>query len=404
MIKSYSLLILKNFSRRRLRSWLTVLGILIGITAVVALVSLSMGMQNAITEQFEKLGANRIIVNAGGAFLGPAGAELTTAGLTDKDIRAIKRVSGVEFAVGILSQTARVDFDDEVEYLSVFGVPVDSEARKVIETASFFQIEKGRHVKSSDRYKVDVGYSIAKDTFERELRVGNKLLIEGKEFEIVGIRKEAGTGVHDVALKIPLETAREIFEEEEKLSMIFVLAKENIDVDPVVEDIKKELRKERDVKEGEEDFTVQTAQQVIGVFQQVLGVVQAILIGIAAISLLVGGIGIMNTMYTSVLERTREIGIMKALGAKSKQIALLFLIESGMIAIVGGIAGILCGAGIGKVVQYMTEYYGITLKPEITFSLVVFTLVFSFLVGMIAGVAPAIRAARLNPIDTIRRY
>ena len=403
-IKDYLLLILRNFSRRKLRGMLTILGIFIGIMAVVALISLTQGMQNAITTQFQKLGTNRIIVSAGGMSLGPAGTELTTAKLADKDVQVIERVPGVENVVGILMQTARVDFRKETKYLYVFGVPTDTQSRKIIDEISFLQMDAGRSVREGDKYRADVGYKLATDMFKKAIGVGDRISIGGQEFEVVGTRKKAGTGIHDQVIKIPLTTARELFSEPEKYSMIFVMAKENVDIDKVAEEIKKDLRKERNVKEGEEDFTVQTPQQAIGVFQQILAVVQIVLVGIAAVSLIIGGVGIMNTMYTSVLERTREIGIMKAIGAKSSQIMWLFLIESGIIGLIGGLVGLILGIGIGKVAQLIADYFGITLIPAVSIWLVALALLFSFTIGVASGVFPALQASRLRPIEAIRRY
>ena len=403
-LKDYFLLILRNFSRRKLRGMLTILGIFIGIMAVVALVSLTQGMQDAITTQFEKLGTNRITVTAGGTNLGPLGSELTTAKLTDKDIEVIKRVSGVENVFGVLVQTARVDFRKETKYLSIFGVPTDPETRTVLDEISFLLIDRGRSVRAGDKFKADVGYKFATDLFDKAVTVGDTLTISGQEFEVIGTRKQAGTGIHDSMIKIPLDTARVMYNEPEKYSMVFVVAKEDIDMDKLAEEIKKDLRKERNVAEGEEDFMVQTSQQAISTFTQILAVVQIILVGIAALSLIIGGVGIMNTMYTAVLERTREIGIMKALGAKSSQILTLFLIESGIIGLLGGIIGLFLGIGVGKIAQFIASYYGITLVPAISLWLIIVALVFSFSVGILSGALPAIQASRLRPIEAIRRY
>lgn len=404
MLKEYLLLVMRNFSRRRLRGMLTILGIFIGIMAVVALISLTQGMQNAITEQFQKLGANRITVTAGGVSLGPVGTELTMAKLSDKDIKVIKSVQGVENAFGILMQTARIDFNKQVKYQTVFAVPTDSETRRMIDEISFFEMEQGRSVRNGDKHKADIGYKIAEDLFKKKVRLSDKIMIAGQEFEVVGIRKKAGTGIHDLVVKIPLSTAREIFNEPDKTSMIFVITKEDVDVDKIAENVKKDLRKSREVEEGEEDFIVQTSQQSIATFQQILSVIQIILVGIAAVSLIVGGVGIMNTMYTAVLERTREIGIMKALGAKSSQIRNIFLIESGVIGLIGGAIGLMMGIGVSKIAQYIADYYGVTLIPAINLWLVILALAFSFFIGSVSGVFPAMQASKLRPIEAIRRY
>ncbi|MBU2523407.1 MAG: ABC transporter permease [Nanoarchaeota archaeon] len=404
MIKDYFFLVLKNFERRKLRGMLTILGIFIGIMAIVALISLTQGMQDSITDQFQKLGTNRITVTAGGVSLGPVGSELTTAKLSDKDVKTISEVSGVNEVVGILMQTARIDFNRQVKYQSVAGVPTDSESRKVIDEISFFQIDSGRSVRNGDKYNADLGYNFGDDLFDKSMRVGNNFQIEKQDFEVVGVRKKAGTGIHDSIIKIPMDSARELFNEPDKLSMIFVVTSENADVGKIAEEIKKDLRKSRDVEEGEEDFTVQTAEQSVDMLNQILSIVQIILVGIAAVSLIVGGIGIMNTMYTSVMERTREIGIMKALGAKGSQIRDLFLVESGTIGLVGGTIGIVLGLLIGKVAQFIADLYGIALIPHISFMVIIGVLAFSFIIGSVSGVFPAMQASKLKPIDAIRGH
>jgi len=402
MIRDYLFIVFRSFSRRKLRGWLTIVGIFIGITAVVSLISLSQGMQDAIVMQFESLGTNRIVITAGGVSLGPIGSELTTARLGEEDVKAIQSIPGVDSVVPVLIQTARVDYNDETEYITIFCVPTDSETSKTINSFRFLHVESGKAAETG--YEVDVGKKIADELFEKKVSIGSKIKIDGKSFKVTGIRKKAGTGIHDNILKIPIDTARDIFDEPEKISLIFAVTKTESNTSQIAEAIKKKLRKERNVEEGEEDFTVQTAEQSIGIFKEILAIVQIILVGIAAISLLVGGVGIMNTMFTSVLERTREIGIMKAIGAKSKQIMVLFLIESGMVGLVGGVIGIILGIGIAKIAQIIATYNGIDLYPAISIPLILFALAFSFIIGVIAGTLPAIRASRLRPIESIRRH
>ncbi|RLG13854.1 ABC transporter permease [Candidatus Pacearchaeota archaeon] len=403
-IRDYLVFVIKNFSRRKLRGMLTIIGIVIGIMAVVTLISLTQGMQDAITYQFEKLGSNRIIISAGGLSLGPLGSELTTSKLEEKDVKAVERILGVEKVLGILIKTSRIDFKKETKYLSVFAVSTDEESIKVLNDVSFFQIEKGRSINSNDRYSADIGKKVSEDVFDKKILVGDSIKIEGREFNVVGVRKKAGTGVHDFVIKISLDDAREIFNKSEEYDMIIVIAKENIDIGKLAEDIKKELRKSRNVEEGEEDFSVQTPEQVVDIFRQILSIIQIILVGIAAISLVIGGVGIMNTMFTSVLERTKEIGIMKAIGAKSSQILVLFLIESGIIGLLGGSIGIVLGLLIGKTVQLIADNFGVVLIPSMSVILIFGALLFSFLVGSISGVFPALQAARLKPIEAIRKY
>ena len=172
----------------------------------------------------------------------------------------------------------------------------------------------------------------------------------------------------------------------------------------IAEKIKVELRRFRDVKKDEEDFDIQTPEQLLGSFGDVLNIVQSVLIGIAAISLLVGGIGIANTMYTAVIERTKEIDIMKSVGAQNKDILLIFVIESGMLGLAGGAIGIAVGIGLSKLVEYLAfVYLGTSLiKAFFPWYLILGSLLFSFLVGTISGLLPARQAASLKPVDALR--
>ncbi|MBW2995315.1 ABC transporter permease, partial [Candidatus Woesearchaeota archaeon] len=329
----------KSLLARKLRSWLTIIGIVIVVAAIVSLISIGQGMQEVIDEQFEKVGSNRIIISPGSIFFGPAGSELVSAQLTKDEVDFVKKIRGVEAAIGVVSKTTQVRFNGETKTITIFGVPIDSEAIKQIESIGFFEIEKGREFTQTDRYSAVLGNIIAYDTFEKNITVGKKIKINDETFTVVGIQKRAGTGIHDVIIRIPEDVARTLFDEPEIVSTIFVTAKDGFEVSEVAENIEVKLRKKRDVKEGEEDFTVQTAEQSIESFKTILGVVQTVLAGIAAISLLVGGVGIMTTTYTSVIERTKEIGLMKAIGAKQKDILTQFLIESVVLTLSGGIVG-----------------------------------------------------------------
>ena len=186
--------------------------------------------------------------------------------------------------------------------------------------------------------------------------------------------------------------------------MLYVQIKPGFSPEQVAENIKKELRKERNEKEGEETFSIQTFKQLLETFQNVFAVVQGVLVGIAAISLIVGGIGIMNTMYTSVLERTKEIGTMKAVGARNSDILTIFLIESGLLGLIGGAIGIMIGVGLGKGAEYVASVaLGVSLfRASFPLWLIFGALLFSFLIGSFSGLLPALQASKMKPVDALR--
>jgi putative ABC transport system permease protein len=402
MIYEYFQIAVKSLLNRRLRSWLTIIGIIIGVAAIVSLISIGQGMQEAIDEQFQKIGANRIIITPGGLALGPTGGEITPSKLNKDDAEFIRNIKGVRASVGVLFKTAKVRINSEIKQISIFGVPTDKESSDEIEKIGFFEIEKGRQLRNGDKFAAVLGKAIAEEAFEKNLTTGDRIKIEDNPFTVVGVQKLAGTGVHDIIIRIPEDTARAIFNEPDEVSQIFATVRDGYEVDEVAETIKEKLRKRRDVEEGEEDFTVQTAEQTIESFKTILGAVQTVLAGIAAISLLVGGIGIMTTMYTSVIERTKEIGLMKAVGARNSNILLLFLIESGLIGAVGGLLGLALGLGMAKTADIIANIYGVPLKASTNIFIILGALFFAFIVGTVSGVVPAQTASKLKPVDALR--
>ncbi|MBW2963571.1 ABC transporter permease [Candidatus Woesearchaeota archaeon] len=401
MIKDYTKFAFRTFKVRGIRTFLTMLGIFVGIAAIVSLISLGQGLENAITEQFEMLGTNKIIVSPAGTFFGFGGE--ASSDLTEDDLDIINKVKGVKTAGGMLYKFANVKFGNEIKYTFVIGLPLD-ESGQIIQDMSGFDVEKGRDLKEGDKYKVTVGDFLAQgDFFEKKVQVRDKIEIEGQEFSVIGQVARIGNPADDSQVYIPMETARELFDEPLKLDFIMLEGVKGIDMADLAEDIEKDLRKHRGVKEGEEDFNVQTFEELMDTYSTILVIVQAVLIGIASISLLVGGVGIMNTMYTSVLERTNEIGVMKAIGAQNKDILAIFLIESGFLGLIGGVIGILIGVGIGKLVEFGAAQQGLDiLKASFPWYLILGALLFSFLVGAISGVAPARQASKLKPVDALR--
>ncbi len=401
MISSYFRLSVGSITHRGIRSLLTMIGIFIGIATVVSLISLGQGLKDAINEQFEMIGTDAIIVMPG-AGLGGMGSGVTP--LTNHDLDLIRKVRGVDIAGGIISKIAKVEYDDEIKYTWVSGYPQD-ESREIIEEYGGYGIEKGRDLKETDKYSVVIGSMVASgDVFKKRVDVGDKILINDQKFRVIGIYNPFGNPNDDSSMGIPLKTARELFDEPDELMMIMVRCKEGISTAKVAENIKEKLRKDRGLKEGEENFRVRTYEQLKESADIVLSIIEYVLIGIGAISLLVGGVGIMNTMYTSVIERTREIGIMKAIGARNSDIMLIFLIESGILGLIGGAIGVSIGISLSKVVEFIAaqELKTTLLKAYISPKLVLGALTFSFLIGCVSGLLPARQAARLRIVDALR--
>ena len=406
MIRDYFSFGISNLKKRKMRTWLTMLGIFIGIAAVVSLISLGQGLQNAITEQFQKIGSDKIILESKGV-IGPPGSGTASNKLTEKDIEVVKNVKGVDSVASMIFKTAKIEFKDEIKFNFIIGMPShDSEQVRLLEENQNIEIASGRDLKNSDKYKAIVGINYPlKKVFSKEVGLRDKIIIENQEFEVIGTLKRIGNPFDDSAVIIPSETLKQINNiKDDEVSMAIIQVSDPDKLNEISEDIKKDLRKSRNLKENQEDFQLSTPEQILEAVSTVFFIVTTVLIGIAAISLLVGGIGIMNTMYTAVLERTKEIGIMKAIGAKNSDVLLLFLIESGILGLIGGAIGIVIGMSLSKSVEIIAAYYlgSPLIKASFSLTLILGALAFSVIVGSISGVFPAIQASKLKPVDALR--
>ena len=404
MLTDYLKLALSSLLKRKLRSWLTMIGVFIGIAAVVSLIGLGEGLRNAIGAQFSFLGADKITIQASGTQFGPPGTGVVVPldiDVTDK----IERINGVEYAIPRLLETGKVEYNDVLSFPIVGSLPDDNEQRREIEGLLNIKPESGRGLKSGDRFVALMGNNYNDDDiFGKEVRVGKTILINDQSVEVVGIAAKTGTFFLDSAILMLEDPMRDLFDNDDDVNAILVKVQEDVDIYLVKENIEKLLRKERDVDEGEEDFEVQLAVDVIETIDSTLFAVQLFITIIAAISLIVGGIGILNTMYTAVVERTKEIGIMKSIGAKNSDIFFLFFVESGLLGMVGGIIGISLGFLIAKGLAAIgsAQLGSDLIQAHISLTLIIGSLAFSFILGSIAGITPALRASKLHPVDALR--
>jgi len=394
-------LVLDSISHRKLRSFLTMLGIFIGVASVVALIALGQGLSDSINGEFKKIGVDKLSVTPGGSAISSMYA---SSKLTERDFSAVKRVTGVEKAGYMMTRSMQVQHGDKKTFAMVSGISTSSDDAGPIEEFLGIEMEQGRTLNANDRYKAMVGARLASENiFGHEIKLNDVVVINNTEFRVVGILKKVGNPMVDGAFMIPGDTAKEVMGTNEYSRFVLKLSS-GIIPSELRDDVEKALRQSRGVTKKTQDFQVSTSEQLLESFNTIFGVVQAIIIGIAAISLLVGAIGIMNTMYTAVLERTKEIGIMKAVGAKNSEIMLLFLIESGLLGLVGGVIGVILGYLMGKVAEVIanqalgTDLLKLYFPPE----LIIGALAFSFIIGALSGMVPARQASHMRPVDALR--
>ncbi len=404
MIQDYFKIAFRNLKERKARSILTLLGIFLAIVTIFVLISLSLGLNDFVQEQFELLGTDKFFIQPKGTSGAPGtqgAVELTT-----KDVDIIRKTKGVDIVAYFTIGNAKIGYKDQVRYYFVMGIPMENpeEAEMVFE-ASDLGAEDGRMLKKGDSKKILIGYNYKyKNLFDKSIKPGDILKINDVEFEVIGVVEAIGNPGDDQQTYITLEDYKKLFDSGDKIDFIYVQIKHGEDVNEVAERAEKKLMDYRDVDEKTIDFDLQTPEQYLEIFNQILLILTTFLVGIGLISILVGGIGIANTMYTSVLERTKEIGTMKAIGARNSNILKIFVIESGLLGLIGGILGLFFGILIAKTIEYVsTAYIGsnivrASLNPFLVFGV----LVFAFFIGILSGLAPSYQASKLKPVDALR--
>jgi len=401
---------LNNLSANKLRSALTILGIVIGVAAVIALTSIGRGVEVSITSQIESVGTNLLFVSPGriqqqGAFSAVGSA----ASLTLDDAEAIAQASSVTGVSPIIESRVQVVYLSQNTNSELLGVTPS------YLWVSNFELADGEFISDSNvtaRSTVAViGSAVADALFGGEAgAVGQTIRLNGQPYRVIGVlASKGGTGFgnQDDRVLVPLTTAQtrltgpRFFGGSNSVSLINVQVASADQVDQAIEEISAILRERHNVVEGDEDFSIQSQEDILAASTQISDTLTLFLGGIAAISLVVGGIGIMNIMLVSVTERTREIGIRKAVGARRRDILMQFLLESATLSLIGGVIGIVLGWVASQLIgAIQLGASGIT--PVVGLDTVLMATAFSMAVGLFFGVYPATRAASLNPIEALR--
>lgn len=380
----------KAISANKVRAALTSLGVVIGVFAVVTLIALGEGIQNYVTDEFDKLGSNLVYVSPGsGDFADDPAKSYTKNLLEEKHIKLIEQYAGenISGAYPVYTIGYAVKYKTNSTYGEVYGTNQEGVG------ALNYVVNNGREFsrteeRSGDRVAI-IGPQISKDLFKTRDPVGQKIKISDESFEVIGVFESKGSN-YDKGVIVPYTTVENVFDVE-NYTIIMVSAKNADVVNIAVKQVELALLRDLD----DEEFEVLSQTDILSSVGEILEILTIALSAIAGISLLVGGIGIMNIMLVSVTERTREIGLRKALGATPNEIALQFLVESMLLSTTGGIFGLLFGVIVTISVQSI-------LRAEITPGAVALAMIFSITVGAIFGTYPAINAAKKDPIVALR--
>lgn len=417
---------LNSIAHRRLRSWLTLLGIIIGVAAVVAIISIGEGAQASVNQQLSSFGADIVTVTPGfsraqgfgGSFRtdgggGGGGGSFNTGAatsteeeptLTKKDAIIIGANPYVTVVTEIVSGRGEIVFLGEKASVNIQGV----NAATWSETSNL-TLASGRLLTSSDSIGVVIGSRIANDIFKQPITLGRTITLEDKPFTVVGILSSgSGTGQGDSTIYTTLNGAWNVLSEDvnrDTYTSIQAKVSDPTLVSQAVEELTATLQISRKVTERNQNFTVTSSQAIQEQVSSITGTLTLFLGGIAAISLIVGALGVANSMFTSVLEKTKEIGILKALGSTNNEILTLFVMESGLFGFVGGIIGVV----LGTIASIAVSGTGIISIPGarggatyVSIELVIIAIALSTIIGIISGLVPAINASRLRPIEALR--
>lgn len=400
MYKESFLMAWASLLANKMRSILTMLGIIIGVAAVIALVSIGNGVKQDIQNSISSLGSNLLMVMPGAPRtpgVRPSAGSMKS--LKVSDYEAIAKLDGVKAASPMTNGSYVVIYQNKNWTTSVSGVSYNYlDVNNWSMKSGRFLSEK--NVQNRERVAV-VGKTVVKNLFGDEDPVGAEIRVKNIPFRIIGVLNSKGSGAmgndQDDMVIIPYTTAMERVEGVDYLRMIYVVGKDENGIDRLQSDIENLLRVRHGIKDTNlDDFNIQNMNSIMETMEETTGTLTLFLGAVAAISLVVGGIGIMNIMLVSVTERTREIGVRKALGATYSVIVTQFLIEAVVISLMGGIIGIILGIGSSKLIGMASGMSTVISVPTIVMSFA-----FSMAIGLIFGIYPARKAAKLNPIDAL---
>lgn len=392
---------IKNIWSRKTRSFLTSLSILIGVMSVFVIVSFGLGLNYYVDTIAAEAGVDKLYVQAAG--IGAPGTDDTFA-ITATDISFISKIKGVNEFAGMYLNIGKMESGNDKLFAFVAGFDMDKQ--DFIDEVFTVSVEKGRNLKSGEVGKVMLGYNyqVKDKAFSKPVKLGDKIDINDMPFEVVGFYEEVGNPSDDVNVYMTDKAFELLFpDHKDNYGYVMLQADKNENVSELADKISEKFRKFRGEEEGKETFHVQTFEDALAVFSSVTNIIVIVLALIAAISIFVATVNIMNTMYTAVLERTKEIGTMKAVGARNSEIMFMFIFESGVIGLIGGIIGVIFGYLIASAGGSLLAQLGYSMfAPIFPWQLYAACITFASVIGAAAGVLPAMQAANQKPVDALR--
>ncbi len=387
----------RDLRERKARTILTLLGIAVGIAAIVALMSVGYGMQEAITGELTAY-ADLITVMPG-KLAGMSYVELGS--FTDRDIRDVRRIGGIKEVTAMTHGAVEVEYRDVRKPIFVFGGDTDALSNFYVEPVG---LAEGRWLREND-YKVCViGNRVATEFFDEPIHANDKLTINGEKFIVAGVFKKAGMLYAmdvDPHIFLTLRAARDVLGNEEAKYRYIAVRVHNIEeVDEIADEVEERINNNH----GLDEFaTAMTMGSMLERISSVFSILRGVLVGIAAIALVVASIGIMNTMLMAVMERTHEIGVMKAIGAKNSDVLSLFIVESCMVSLIGGVTGCVLGVILARLITLIaSSTLGIEFVPTVKVVVLFAGAGVAICVGALSGFYPALKASKMSPVEAVR--
>ena len=390
----------KHLKRRKLRTWLTLLSIVIGISSVVLLIGLSKGLEASVSEQLSKFGSDVIMVvpyTSRSLGSSPIGMASSSGKIYENEVSKLYLVSGVKDICSYLSNRASVSYKGNSKGIGVIGV----EARKFFECIPSLELEEGRLFQDNERNSVVLGHKLANSVFDEKIPVGSYIYLDNKKYRVVGILSETGDSFAEIdsVAFISYPDARNLFSSSlapREVSMIRILVSDNRSLNSIAEDIDWYLMNLHHVNEDEKDFTVITPEVINKKVNSILSIISFLLGSVAGVSLVIGSIGIANTMFMSVMDRKKEIGVLKALGATPLEITRLFFLESLLLSVFGSVLALV----FSFLLSILLSFVGV--KMIIDLETILMAVFISLIVGGLAGIFPSYRASKIPAVESLR--